>query len=437
MKSYTSWGRYPPSHPAEVVPLSWTSQIPDFHQFSRPVLVYGKGRSYGDTCLNAGGVLLDSTGLDRFIQFDPDTGVLRCEAGVTLQSVLRLSLPNWFLPVTPGTQFVTIGGAIANDVHGKNHHRAGSFGCHVRRFELLRSDRGRVVCSPQENQDLFAATIGGLGLTGMIVWAEFQLKRASGPWIDSEQIRFEKLEKFFELSAASDENYEYTVAWLDCASPGKKLGRGIFIRGNHSPAGSPDSKGSFPLHGFEGPPMLISRPTVRAFNWACFNAQFREFTRNKVHYEKFFYPLDRVVEWNRLYGRRGFLQYQFVVPYQNREVVGEVLGLIAQSREVCSLSVLKVFGSVSSPGLLSFPRPGVTLALDFPNQGQSTLDLCERFDEVMKRNGGIVYPAKDARMSAESFQAYFPQWKELCNFLDPRFESDFWRRVTPTNGNRE
>lgn len=437
MNSYTSWGRYPRSHPAEIVPLFWISRIPDFNQFSRPVLVYGKGRSYGDTCLNDGGVLLDSTGLDRFIQFDADTGVLRCESGVTLQAVLRLSLPDWFLPVTPGTQFVTIGGAIANDVHGKNHHRAGSFGCHVRRFELLRSDKGRVLCSPEENKDLFAATIGGLGLTGMILWAEFQLKRASGPWIECEQIRFEKLDTFFELSAASDENYEYTVAWLDCASAGHKLGRGIFIRGNHSSAGPQDSHGPFPLPGFEAPEMLISRPTVRAFNWAYFNSQFRESTRNRVHYEKFFYPLDRVAEWNRLYGRRGFLQYQFVVPYQNREVVAEVLNLIAASREVCTLSVLKVFGSVSSPGLLSFPRPGVTLALDFPYQGQPTLDLCERFDEVMKRNGGVVYPAKDARMSAESFQTYFPQWKELSNFLDPRFESDFWRRVTPTNGNRQ
>jgi FAD/FMN-containing dehydrogenase len=436
MSPYTSWGRYPRSQPAEVVPLSWISGIPDFNRFSRPVLVYGKGRSYGDCCLNNGGVLLDSTGLDRFIEFDANTGVLRCEAGVTLQSVLRLTLPNWFLPVTPGTQFVTVGGAIANDVHGKNHHRAGSFGCHVRCFELLRSDEGRIFCSPEHNPDLFAATIGGLGLTGMILWAEFQLKRTSGPWIDSENIRFERLERFFELSAASDENYEYTVAWLDCASSGNKLGRGIFMRGNHSvdANGAPAIRS---LHGFEAPEILISQPTVRAFNWAYFNSQWHETTRNRVHYEKFFYPLDRVVEWNRLYGKRGFLQYQFVVPYQSRDVVREILDLIAKSREVCTLSVLKVFGQISSPGLLSFPRPGVTLALDFPFQGPPTLDLCERFDKVVKENGGAVYPAKDARMSAESFQSYFPKWREFSRFLDPRFESDFWRRVTFPAGSQQ
>src|ERR1700730_5394844 len=234
MNSYTAWGRYPRSHPSETVPLFWISRIPDFNQFSHPVLVYGKGRSYGDTCLNDGGVLLDSTGLDRFIQFDTDTGVLRCESGVTLQSVLRLSLPDWFLPVTPGTQFVTIGGAIANDVHGKNHHRAGSFGCHLLSFELLRSDRGKVLCSRECNRGLFEATIGGLGLTGLILWAEFQLKRVSGPLIDCEKVRFETLEEFFELSASSDKDYEYTVAWLDCMSTGNKRNRGIFLRGNHS-----------------------------------------------------------------------------------------------------------------------------------------------------------------------------------------------------------
>jgi len=432
MKRYESWGRYPKSVPARVLPLSWISDVPDLNGLLRPILPYGKGRSYGDCCLNDGGTLLDASGLDRFIQFDPETGVLRCEAGVTLNAILDLVVPvNWFLPVTPGTQFVTIGGAIANDVHGKNHHQAGSFGCHLLSFELLRSDKGKVLCSRECNRDLFEATIGGLGLTGLILWAEFQLKRVSGPLIDCERVRFETLEEFFELSASSDKDYEYTVAWLDCVSTDNKRRRGIFFRGNHSTIPMKNSAGrpTPTLTGFYAPESLISRPTVRAFNWLYLLAQGRSSKRSTIHFGTFFYPLDRIAEWNRFYGKRGFLQYQFLVPYERKEGVTEILDLTAASREVCTLSVLKVFGRTQSLGWLSFPRPGVTLTLDFPFQGESTLLLLEQFDEVVRKYGGAVYPAKDARMSSESFQRYFPRWTEFSNFIDPCFGSDFWRRV--------
>jgi len=300
---------------------------------------------------------------------------------------------------------------------------------------LLRSDRGRVLCSREHNKDLFEATVGGLGLTGMILWAELKLKRICGVYIDSEQIRFKDLEEFFELAAASDESYEYTVAWLDCAPTGKRLGRGILTRGNHSntrTSNIPVKRASSLVRGLNAPEILISRPTIRAFNWMYFHGHFRRIATSTVYFENFFYPLDRVADWNRLHGRRGFLQYQFVVPYEKREAVREVLQLTADSREVCALSVLKVFGAVHSVGLLSFPRPGVTLAMDFPFRGPSTLDLCERFDEVVKRNAGVVYPAKDARMSSETFQTYYPGWTKFSEFLDPRFGSDFWRRVVPT-----
>jgi FAD/FMN-containing dehydrogenase len=434
MKSHDSWGRYPRSEPARIVELSWVSEVSNLNRLPRPILPYGKGRSYGDCCLNNGGTLLDASGLDRFVRFDPETGLLRCEAGVTLQTVLELIVPaKWFLPVTPGTQFVTVGGAIANDVHGKNHHRAGSFGCHLQRLGLWRSDRGKVVCSRECNRELFEATIGGLGLTGLILWAEFQLKRISGPLIDCEKLPFDTLEEFFELSASSDEECEYTVAWLDCMSTGSRRGRGIFIRGNHSTGLIKNSAGRravLTLRGFHTPVSLIRRPTVRAFNWMYLHTQSGHSARSTVHYEKFFYPLDRVADWNRFYGRSGFIQYQFVVPYERREAVTEILHLIAESREVCSLSVLKVFGEIESPGLLSFPRPGVTLALDFPFQGESTLLLCEQFDQVVQKHGGAVYPAKDARMSAKSFQRYFPRWTEFSTLVDPSFGSDFWRRVT-------
>jgi FAD/FMN-containing dehydrogenase len=435
MKQYSSWGRYPKSNPAQVVPLYWQSQVPRLDQFQTPVLAHGCGRSYGDSCLNDSGVLLDTLGLDRFMRLDPQTGVLRCEAGVSLEAILKLALPaGWFLPVSPGTQFVTVGGAVANDVHGKNHHRAGTFGCHVTCFEVLRSAGEQVLCAPDQNADLFRATVGGLGLTGLILWVELQLKRVPGPWIDCEQIRFRRLEEFFELSAASDQTHEYTVAWLDCISGGDKLGRGIFMRGNHTlgPTNghAKNQENSGLIRGFNAPEALINHGTVRMFNSLYFHAPMRDVTRHTVSYQKFFYPLDSIASWNKLYGGRGFLQYQFVVPFDKREAVSEVLQLIASSRLVCTLSVLKVFGSVASPGLLSFPRPGATLALDFPIQGEATFDLCRRFDEVVLRCGGAVYPAKDARMSRRTFESSFPNLDQFKTFVDPSFSSDFWRRVS-------
>jgi FAD/FMN-containing dehydrogenase len=435
MKQYSSWGRYPKSNPAQVVPLYWQSSVPRLDQFQRSVLAHGCGRSYGDSCLNDGGVLLDTLGLDRFMQLDPQSGVLRCESGVSLEAILKLVLPaGWFLPVSPGTQFVTVGGAVANDVHGKNHHRAGSFGCHVRCLEVLRSDGEMVLCSANQNEDLFSATIGGLGLTGLILWVELQLKRVPGPWIDCEQIRFRRLEEFFELSPASDQTHEYTVAWLDCISGGDKLGRGIFLRGNHSPAPANgrvvSTEKSRLVRGFNAPEALINRTTVRIFNSLYFHAPMRDLTRHTVSYQKFFYPLDRIPSWNKLYGSRGFLQYQFVIPFEKRDTISEVLQLIAASRLICTLSVLKVFGSVPSPGMLSFPRPGATLALDFPIQGEATFDLCRRFDEVVLRCGGAVYPAKDARMSRRTFESAFPNLDQFKSFVDPGFSSDFWRRVS-------
>ena len=278
-----------------------------------------------------------------------------CDARLALRfkTILELILPaNWFLPVTPGTQFVTVGGAIANDVHGKNHHRAGSFGCHLQRFELLRSDRGKVLCSRECNRDLFEATIGGLGLTGLILWAEFQLKRISGPLIDCEKLRFETLEEFFELSASSDKDYEYTVAWLDCMSTGNKRNRGIFIRGNHSAAPGQNSTGrrtAPTLPGFHTPGSLISRPTVRAFNWMYLHSQLRQSARiAPIHFEKFFYPLDRVADWNRFYGKTWISTVPISGPVRaKRSRDRNPRPDRHESREVCSLSVLKIFGDDS------------------------------------------------------------------------------------------
>ena len=443
MKRYESWGRYPKAKHALIVPMFWRCELPCFDAFARPVLPFGQGRSYGDSCLNDGGVLIDTSPLRRFMAFDEERGILRCEAGVTLAEILELVVPRgWFPPVTPGTRYVSVGGAIANDVHGKSHHRAGTFGCHVRQFELLASTGERLLCSPTQNTELFQATIGGLGLTGLILWAEVQLKPICSPLIRMERIRFPALEEFFELSALSDKEYEYTVAWIDCLAQGEKVGRGIFMRGNHAepePRMSPGARKPRTARlSFDAPACFLNRLTVKAFNTAYYYAQFQKKVQKVVHYEPFFYPLDAVQGWNRLYGKRGFLQYQCVVPHDDGYgAIRELLTRIARSGLAAFLAVLKTFGSVPSPGMLSFPRPGVTLAVDFPYQGARTLRLLEELDEVVLARCGAVYPAKDARMSAKSFQTSFPQWREFTRFIDPKFSSSFWRRVAiPVDGDK-
>lgn len=435
-RTYQSWGRYPKVKRQEVAPIYWRDDSLDLARIDGPVLPYGMGRSYGDSCLNEGGTLLDTAALNRFIAFDETHGLLRCEAGVTLADILKLIVPRgWFLPTTPGTKFVTVGGAIANDVHGKNHHNAGTFGSHVTRFELLRSDGERLICSPDENADLFRATIGGLGLTGLILWAEFRVRRVTGPFIAKEQIRFGSIDEFFEISAGSDDGFEYTMAWVDCLATGKHLGRGLFMRGNHTwprhiPRKTAEPRSLFTLP-VQLPAFVLNLATVKAFNSLYYRSQFTKRTLQTVPYDPFFYPLDAIHEWHRLYGPPGFLQYQFVVPYaQDRTAIKHILRQISRSGVVSFLAVLKVFGDVPSPGMLSFPRPGVTLALDFPFRGRRTLRLLDQLDQIVKAHGGVVYPAKDARMSAECFQAFYPQWRDFTRYIDPKFSSSFWRRVT-------
>jgi FAD/FMN-containing dehydrogenase len=431
MKNYGSWGRYPKATPAAVYRVHWTDEpLPDD---SHSLLPYGNGRSYGDSCLNDGGALLDMRGLDRILGIDRHTGILRCEAGVPLADILSLVVPmGFFLSVTPGTRFVTVGGAIANDVHGKNHHRTGTFGQHVLRLALRRSDLGIVLCSPTENTELFRATIGGLGLTGAILWAEMQLRPIANPAVDSETIRFANLDAFFDLSEESDQDYEYTVAWIDCLARGKSLGRGLFMRGNHA---SPQDRLPLQRYGTRtfpaDPPLpMVNSWSLRAFNTLYYRKQLAARTRSLTHYEPFFYPLDGILHWNRLYGRRGFLQYQCAVPLDSaKDSIRALLDTISGAHQGSFLAVLKIFGDRPSPGLLSFPRPGATLALDFPNQGQRTLDLLSQLDTIVTSAGGAVYPAKDARMSGEHFRQYFPRWEEFQHHIDPRFSSSFWRRV--------
>lgn len=427
----TSWGNFPQAE-QKVRRINWSGEVVLGDEGT--LLPYGYGRSYGDSCLNDGGTLLDVTGLERFIGFDPESGVVRAEAGVSLEQLLVFCVPRgWFLPVTPGTKYVSLGGAVANDIHGKNHHRAGTFGRHVRAFELLRSDGSRLVCSPTQNPELFAATIGGLGLTGLISWVELTLRPINSSLIDSESIKFANVDEFFDISAQTDEKFEYTVAWVDCTAQGKNLGRGLYMCGNHAQEPGPLEPSPPPRLAapFNAPDFALNRWTIGAFNTLYYGKQRRKTVEKKAHYEGFFYPLDAVGAWNRIYGARGFLQYQFVLPYTgDAGVTKEIFSRIAASKLGSFLAVLKMFGDLPSPGLLSFPQPGVTLALDFPNEGARTFALLEDLDGLIRDHGGRVYPAKDARMSAESFGTFYPQWREFERYIDPQFSSSFWRRVT-------
>lgn len=430
--SAPSWGRYP--HTSQRL-LSLDDRHAPLPPVEGTALPRGNGRSYGDSCLNDQGTLLLTRGLDRYIQFDPATGLLECEAGVLLSEILDLAVPQgWFLPVTPGTKFVTVGGAIANDVHGKNHHRVGSFGHQVEGFELLRSDGSRRWCTPAEHTDWFFATIGGLGLTGLVTHARLRLRRISSPWMATETLRFHHLSEFFELSARSEPDYEYTVAWIDCAARGSTLGRGLFSRANHAPANSehrpaaPSRRLQVP---FTPPISLINRLSLRAFNAVYYHKQRIEHAYAITHYDPFFYPLDGIGHWNRIYGRRGFLQYQCVVPPDAAvSAVAQLVEQIAASGTGSFLAVMKQFGTQASLGMLSFPRAGTTLALDFPNTGMATFVLLDQLDEIVAQAGGAVYPAKDARMNGKRFRQYFPNWEAFLPFVDPNFSSSFWRRVT-------
>ena len=429
MSGYDAWGRLPHAPPARVEPAR------PGRPFSGdlPRLAYGRGRSYGDVCLNEGGVILDTSALNRAVAFDPVRGVLRAEAGMTLAEVLALIVPHgWFLPVTPGTQFVTLGGAVANDVHGKNHHRVGTFGRFVTAIDLVRSTGERVALAPGD--DLFRATVGGLGLTGLMTSVEIRLLKIESDRIDQATTRFERLSDFFAISARASARSPYVVAWLDALHP---AGRGLLIEGDHAAGGDAGLAAAPPVARpalslpFDAPEWALSPLAVRAFNAVYYRKSRGRHTTAQTHYRPFFYPLDAIGDWNRGYGRRGFFQYQFVVPFEDGEgAVRAVLRQLAAARAGSFLSVLKTFGELASPGMLSFPRAGVTLALDLPNRGERTVRLLRACDAVVREAGGAVYPAKDACMTPESFRAFYPQWEAFAAHVDPAFSSSFWRRVT-------
>ncbi len=433
VRAVASWGRL--SHePHRLLPLRDRHRLDLGPGDSNLALPFGNGRSYGDVCLNPGGRLWTTRTLDRFIDFDHASGVIECEAGVLLDELIAVVLPHgWFLPVTPGTRFATLGGGIANDVHGKNHHRAGTLGEHVLSLRLARSDGSEFDCSAAHNPAWLKATIGGLGLTGIIVSVRLQLRRVPGAWLLSEALPFANLAEFFAFSRDSEADWEYLVAWIDCVHGSGPDARGVLFRANHDTAAAPEPHSRARAVPFTPPVSLINRATLRVFNSAYMLAHRLRRGARLEHLLPFFYPLDGLLEWNRIYGPRGFYQYQCVVPRASEiAATGELLQAIRASGEGSFLAVLKTFGAREPTGLLSFPMAGTTLALDFPNRGARTHALFARLDAILGAAGGRIYAAKDARMSAALFRSGYPRLEEFAAYRDSAISSALSRRLMGT-----
>ena len=429
---FDSWGRIDRRARQSVSPDAYEN----LRESAAPgaFLPFGNGRSYGDSCHNDQGKLIESRVRTRILGFDPGTGIIACDAGVTLHSILETAIPHrFFLPVTPGTASVTVAGAVANDVHGKNHHARGTFGRHVRGLTLLRSNGEMLACSPAENRELFYATIAGMGLTGLILSVDLQLMKVPSAHIQQHAIRFDSLADYFGMVETVDAEHEYSVAWIDQLAAGKRAGRGVLLAGDHADASCefPDMPRTRRLSVPIAPPFnLLNTMTLKAFNELYFRKEKRGETVKTVKWPGYFHPLDAIGNWNRLYGPKGLYQHQSVYPSADAPyLTPRLLETARKAGHASFLTVLKKFGSEPSGGLLSFPRPGFTLTLDFANQGEETLKLLNRLDAMVVEAGGAINPYKDARMSPQTFDFSFPRWRELEELRDPAMVSNFWKRT--------
>jgi FAD/FMN-containing dehydrogenase len=403
------WGRFPKVEAQVALPLS-DLDCKRALQARAPLIAHGLGRSYGDSALAH--EVLSTRYLDHLTAFDASTGLLTCAAGVSLDTILRQFVPRgWFLPVTPGTRFATVGGAIASDVHGKNHHVDGTLCAHVRRFDLLLGNGEQVTASPAERADLFHATCGGMGLTGVILAATVQLRPIRSSEIIQTMLKAHSLDAVLE--ALHGCTATYSVAWIDCVARGRNLGRSLLMLGEHAPDGALRVQARAPCPvPLDLPATLLNRFTAAAFNALYYRKMRRAREVRRVPFEQFFYPLDALSYWNRIYGKAGLLQYQFVLPKEACKAgVREVIRRIADSGLGSYLAVLKLFGP-SNDNLLSFPREGCTLALDFKVEPE-VFDLLDTLDRIVLDHGGRLYLAKDARMSAATFRAGYPRWQEF------------------------
>jgi decaprenylphospho-beta-D-ribofuranose 2-oxidase len=416
----SNWGNFP-STEANVLSFATTTDALQALDSAADLIPRGLGRCYGDSSLSSH--IISTLKYNRFLEFDQHHGILHCQSGLSFAEILDVIVPaGWFLPVTPGTKFVTVGGAIAADVHGKNHHGEGSFSKHVIELQLLAPSGLTHSCSRTENADIFWATCGGMGLTGIILEARFKLKKIETAYIVEERSKATNVDELFRLFESSS-NFTYSVAWIDCLAQGKSLGRGIMLNGEHaltrdlqkpkqvqSPLALP-KKGKLSIP-FNLPSFTINPLTVKAFNTLYYSKAKRGQHRHVIDYETYFYPLDTIHHWNRVYGRKGFVQYQFAMPPSTSyEGVVRILKATSQARMPSFVSVLKTFGDCET-GMIGFPMEGYMLALDFPIT-KFLFPFLDRLDEIVAECGGRLYLTKDSRMKPEMFRQGYPRLQEF------------------------
>lgn len=418
-KEIANWGNYPVIESDEKT-FSFTEDVRKYVKETEGFIPRGNGRCYGDASLSE--KTISTLNYDKILSFDTQNGIFECQSGLILDKVLEVIVPKgWFLPVTPGTKFITVGGAVASDVHGKNHHIDGSFSSHVLEMDVLLSDGNIITCSPDSFKDLFWATCGGMGLTGVIMRIKFDLKQIETSYISQKQVKAKNLEEVLELFEIY-KHYTYSVAWIDCLKKEKHFGRSILILGEHAKKDElPENKKKNPLKfpakkqitfPFNLPSFVLNKMTVKAFNFLYYGKNFKKEINNVVSYEPFFYPLDAILHWNRGYGKKGFVQYQFVLPLESKQGLIEILNKISDKGLGSFLAVLKIFGKQDD--LISFPTEGYTLALDFPVR-KGLFDFLDELDQVVLNYGGRLYMSKDARMKSAILKAGY---KQLPDFIE-------------------
>lgn len=432
-KRLANWGNYPQISCDETT-FSQEEQVQDFISTHSSVIARGNGRCYGDASLAQHSV--STLKYDKVLAFDTTKGIFECQSGITLDQILDIIVPQgWFLPVTPGTKFITVGGAVASDVHGKNHHVDGSFSGHIIDMDVITGNKETITCSAEDHPDLFWATCGGMGLTGIITRVRFSLKKISTAYIRQKQIKAHNLEDLIRLFEEY-KDYTYSMAWIDCLQKGDTFGRGILIVGEHAnPEELNEQQRKAPLElpakrklsvPFNLPSFALNTLTVKAFNWLYYLKNTRREINNVIPYEPFFYPLDAILHWNRGYGKAGFVQYQFVLPLERKEGLVAILQKISDAGLGSFLAVLKVFGKQDS--LISFPMEGYTLALDFPVR-KGLFEFLDQLDEIVLQYGGRLYLSKDARMKQEVFWQSYPNAQKFADIIKTYNGTKLFRSV--------
>ena len=416
IKRIANWGNYPVVE-SNVESFVFDAEIDSLVTKEQSFIPRGNGRCYGDSSL--GEKIISTLKFDKVLSFDATRGIFECQSGITLAQILEIIVPKgWFLPVTPGTKLITVGGAVASNIHGKNHRVAGSFSNHIVDMDVVLASGKTLTCSSSNNTDLFDATCGGMGLTGLVSRVKFRLKKIETSFIKQKQVKAENLEELLNLFDAY-KDYTYAVVWIDCLKRGKYFGRSILTVGEHAtltelseeqrknPLQLPLVKSfSFPVF---LPSWILNTFTVKAFNFLFYKKNLKKEIESIVPYEPVFYQLDAIINWNKIYGKKGFVQYQFVLPLNAKQGLVEILNRISEKGMGSFLTVLKVLGKQES--MISFCKEGYTLALDFPIR-KGLFEFLDELDEILLKYNGRIYLTKDARMKAKMMQGY-PQLEKF------------------------